>query len=193
MADKPEKDGWQPEGDDKAQAAAAGQSGAANGAKTGAGQQDMSGDVAKLRSQLAESQENELRTQAELENFRKRARRELDDERRYANVPLLRDLLPVVDNMERAISAAQKTPEASILLEGVRMVAQSLHGVLARHHCKRIEALGKPFDPAVHEAIAQQPSADHPPNTVLLVAHEGYMVHDRVVRPAQVIVSTAPA
>jgi molecular chaperone GrpE len=73
------------------------------------------------------------------------------------------------------------------------MVAQQLEGVLGRHNCIRIEALHKPFDPHLHQAIMQQPSADHPAGTVLHVAQEGYQVHDRVLRPAQVIVSTAPA
>ena len=69
------------------------------------------------------------------------------------------------------------------------MIAQNLESVLAQHDCKRIDALHKPFDPAFHEAISQQPAADVPPNTVVLVAQDGYTLHDRVVRPAQVIVS----
>ena len=138
---------------------------------------------------MNEASDRLLRAQAELENYRKRARRELEEERRYANMPLLRDLLPVFDNIQRAIAAAEKTPDASKLLEGVKMVAQNFDLALSRHHCRRIDALGKPFDPAVHEAISQQPSADHPPNTVLMVVQDGFVLHDRVVRPAQVIVS----
>jgi len=141
----------------------------------------------------AEANDRALRTQAELDNYRKRARRELDDERKYANLPLLRDLLPVLDNIQRAIAAAQKSPEGSSLLEGIKMVAQNLQAALARHQCVRIEALHKPFDPTYHEAISQQPSEEFSPHTVLLVAQDGYILHDRVVRPAQVIVSTAPA
>lgn len=149
-------------------------------------------EIGKLRADLEDASDRVLRAQAELENYRKRARREMEDERRYAAIPLLSDLLPVLDNLQRAIAAAEKSPEAAALLDGVRLVAQSLEGVLARHHCKRIEALGQPFDPAFHQAISQQPSTDQPPNTVLLVAQEGYVLHDRVVRPAQVIVSTRP-
>ena len=103
----------------------------------------------------------------------------------------MRDTLPVLDNMQRAISAAEKAADAGTLLEGVKMVASSLEAVLARHACVRIQALHQPFDPAFHEAIGQQPSREFPPQTVMLVAQEGYMLHDRVVRPAQVIVSTA--
>jgi molecular chaperone GrpE len=149
-------------------------------------------EIEKLRTDLEEAGDRLLRAQAELENYRKRARRELDDSLRYAAMPLLRDLLPVIDNLGRALAAAEKSAEKSGLIDGVKLVAQSLEAVLARHDCKRIDALGKPFDPAFHEAISQQPSADHPPQTVLLVAQDGYTLHDRVVRPAQVIVSTAP-
>jgi molecular chaperone GrpE len=96
----------------------------------------------------------------------------------------------VLDNIQRAIAAAEKSPSGNGLLDGVRLVAQSLETVLARHDCRRVDALGKPFDPAFHEAISQQPSADHPPGTVIMVVQDGYVLHDRVVRPAQVIVST---
>jgi molecular chaperone GrpE len=149
-------------------------------------------EIGKLRADLDDASDRVLRAQAELENYRKRARRELEDERRYAALPLLRDLLPVLDNIYRAIEAAERSPGAAGLLDGVKLVAQNLESVLANHNCKRIEALNQPFDPAFHEAISQQPSAEHPPNTVLLVAQEGYILHDRVVRPAQVIVSTQP-
>jgi molecular chaperone GrpE len=149
-------------------------------------------EMDKLRADLEDASDRVLRAQAELDNYRKRARRELEDERRYAAIPLLRDFLPVLDNIRRAIEAAEKSPHAEGLLDGVKLVAQSLESVLAKHDCKRIDALGKPFDPAFHEAISQLPSAEYPPNTVVLVAQEGYLLHDRVVRPAQVIVSTRP-
>ncbi len=150
------------------------------------------GDWSNWRSDLREATDRVLRAQADLENYRKRARRELEEERRYANMPLLRDLLPVVDNIQRAIAAAEKSADASNLLDGIRMVAGSLEATLARHHCQRIAALGQPFDPAVHEAIAQQPAADVPPHTVVAVAQDGYVLYDRVVRPAQVVVSILP-
>jgi molecular chaperone GrpE len=150
-------------------------------------------DIEQLRADLHEATDRVLRAQADLENYRKRARRELEEERRYANLPLLRDLLPVVDNIQRAIAAAEKSSEAGGLLDGIRMVAGSLDSTLARHHCQRIAALNQPFDPAVHEAIAQQPVANLAPHTVVAVAQEGYVLHDRVVRPAQVVVSTVPA
>ncbi|MGH7137055.1 MAG: nucleotide exchange factor GrpE, partial [Pirellulales bacterium] len=105
-------------------------------------------------------------------------------------LPLLGDLLPVLDNVQRAIQAAEKSPDAGGLLAGFKMVAQQLDSVLSRHQCLRIDALHKPFDPHLHAAIMQQPTNEYPPNTVVQVAQEGYQLHDRVLRPAQVIVST---
>jgi molecular chaperone GrpE len=154
---------------------------------------DASSEMEQLRADLHEATDRVLRAQADLENYRKRARREMEEERRYAFMPLLRDLLPVVDNLQRALAASEKAPDSSGLLDGVRMVASSLEATLARHHCKKVDALNQPFDPAVHEAIAQQPSPGLPPYTVVAVAQDGYLLHDRVVRPAQVVVSVAPS
>jgi len=139
---------------------------------------------------LAEAKDLALRGWAELENYRKRAVRQLEEERRYAALPLVRDLLPVLDNVKRAVEAAEKTHDTASLLEGIHMVVQQLEGVLARHHCTPIAALHKPFDPNFHNAILHQPSADYPPNTVLQEIHQGFHLYDRVVRPSQVIVSS---
>ena len=148
-------------------------------------------EVSRLRVDLEDAADRLLRAQAELDNYRKRVRREIEDERRYATLHLLRDLLPVVDNIQRAIAAAEKSPTGGSLLDGVRLIAQALETALAQHNCKRIDALHKPFDPAFHQAISQQPSADYPADSVVLVAQDGYTLYDRVVRPAQVIVSTS--
>ncbi|MEN6459711.1 MAG: nucleotide exchange factor GrpE [Thermoguttaceae bacterium] len=170
--------------------------------------------TAQLRAELDAAKDRVLRSHAELENYRKRASRELEDRLRYANIGLLRDLLPVLDNVERAIAAAAKhtvedvaaaersAPEdgqeptaqssAHALLEGFGMVERQLEDVLRRHHCQRIDALHKPFDPNLHHAVMQQPSDEYPENTVLIVTQQGYQLHDRVVRPSQVIVSKTP-
>ena len=147
-------------------------------------------DSQKLRAELAAAKDRELRAHAELDNYRKRAARELDERLRYANIGLLRDLLPVLDNVDRAIEAGEKNADANALLEGFKMVSQQLGEVLKRHHCTLIEALHAPFDPNLHHAVMQQPSEEHPANTVLMVTQSGYQLHDRVVRPSQVIVST---
>lgn len=154
--------------------------------------EDLRAELEKMRGELDEARDRALRATAEMDNYRKRARREAEEERRYAALPLLLDLLGVMDNMERAIEAAEKNSEAAAVVEGVKLVAQQLEGVLGRHHCRKIAALGQPFDPNLHNAILQQPTPDSPPGTVVHVAQEGYQLHDRVVRPAQVIVSTAP-
>lgn len=143
-----------------------------------------------LEDELAAAQNRVLRLQAELENVRKRSRRELEEQRRYAGLPLMRDLLAVVDNLQRAIAAAEQNHNASSLLEGVKMVAEQLGSVLMQHHCEPIVAEGAPFDPHLHEAIAQQPSTEHEPGTVSHVTQVGYRLHDRVVRPSQVIVAS---
>jgi molecular chaperone GrpE len=143
-------------------------------------------------AELAAANDRLLRLQAEMQNLRNRTSREIADERRYAALPVVRELLPVIDNIERAIEAAEKAGEAENLLEGFRLVRQQLLTLLDHHHCERIEAQGQPFDPHLHQAILHQPSADVPPNTVTMVTQQGYKLHDRVVRPAQVIVSSGP-
>jgi len=162
----------------------------------GAAQQDDQGggqEVTDARQQeLDQARDRILRLQAELENLRKRTRREMAEQIRYACLPLIRDLLPVMDNIVRAIEAAGNSGEEKGLLDGVKMVQQHLQTALTDHHCTEIESLHKPFDPHLHQAISQQPSAEFPPGTVLAVPQTGYQLHDRIVRPSQVIVSTAP-
>ncbi len=150
-------------------------------------------EVEQLRQELGEANERLLRVQAELENFRKRSRREIEDSQRYAALPLISDVLTVLDNLGRAIEAAEKDENASGLLEGVKMVQQHLQMILEQHHCTKIEAVGMPFDPNRHEAIQQEASSDVPAGSVTQVVRFGYQLHDRVVRPTQVLVSTGPA
>jgi molecular chaperone GrpE len=147
----------------------------------------------QLRQELSEANTRLLRTQAEMDNIRKRTQRELADERKYAAMPLLRDLVGVVDNLHRALQAADAEGPAAELSAGVQMVADEMAKVLQQHHCVAVPGAGAVFDPNVHEALAQQPSDEFPAGTVMLVHQVGYRLHDRVVRPAQVIVSTGPA
>jgi len=157
-----------------------------------AGRTNGEAALEQLRQELDSANDRALRAQAELENYRRRARRELEDERRWAALPLIRDLLPVLDNVGRAIDAAQKAPESETLLEGFKMVSQQLDRLLEAHQCRRIEALHRPFDPHLHQAISQQPSDEYPASTVVAVVQNGFQLHDRVIRPSQVIVATAP-
>jgi molecular chaperone GrpE len=145
-----------------------------------------------LAAELAAANDRALRLQAEMQNLRSRTSREIADERRYAALPILRDLLPVLDNIVRAIEAAERAGESENLLAGFRLVKQQLETVLSRNQCEPIKAEAQSFDPNFHEAILQQPSADVPANHVVMVTQSGYKLHDRVVRPAQVIVSSGP-
>src|SRR5262249_44383919 len=128
----------------------------------------------------------------EMQNLRSRTAREVSDERKYAALPIVRDLLPVIDNINRAIEAAEKAGEADNLLAGFRLVKQQLHTILSNHQVEPIAAENEIFDPTFHQAILQQPSADVPAGQVMMVTQPGYKMHDRVVRPAQVIVSAGP-
>ena len=137
----------------------------------------------------AELQDRLLRLQAELENFRKRARREYDDAQRYREIDLLRDLLPVLDTVQRAIDAAEKTDDVESLRAGFRMTAQQIEKLLAAHGCATIPTDDQPFDPTVHDAIQQLAVPGKAAGTVVATASRGFTLHDRVVRPAQVIVA----
>jgi len=140
-------------------------------------------------NQVAELQERVLRVQAELENFRKRSRREYEDAQRYREIDVLRDLLPVLDNVLRAIEASEKSADVETLRSGFRMTAQQIEKLLGSHGCQTIETDGTSFDPAIHDAILQQEVAGVAGGTIVGTASRGYKLHDRVVRPAQVIVA----
>lgn len=149
--------------------------------------------VLEIAAKLKAAQTEVLKSHAEAENFRKRLQRDAEQQLRYANMPLLRDLLDVVDNLKRATDSATGESAGSALHNGVQLVTQQLVGILAKYACKPIESVGKPFDPNFHEAITQMPSADIPAGSVVQEVAVGYTLHDRVVRPAAVIVSTGPA
>jgi len=128
-------------------------------------------------------------TQADFENYQKRSAKERESDRKYYVANLARDLLPVFDNLQRAIDAAKKSGDDSPLVLGVAATLNQWLQILDRHGIEPIAALGKTFDPNLHEAVMQQPSADQPAGTVLQVLQEGFTIHDRVLRPASVIVS----
>jgi len=149
-------------------------------------------DPAELQQKVAELKDQLLRAQAEQENFRRRTQREAGEARKYQSLAVVRDLLPAIDNLQRAVQAGEQTGEVTSLLEGIRMVSQQLQDTLKAHSAQPITAAGEAFDPNLHEALSQVPSPDHPPMTVLQEVETGYRMHDRVVRPAKVIVSCAP-
>jgi molecular chaperone GrpE len=150
---------------------------------------------AQLEAALGERDNNHnrwLRAEADLDNYRKRSQKEAEESRLYRSLPLVRDLLPVIDNLQRAIAAAAKAGESGELVQGVKLVLKQFEDVLAAHSVQTIEAVGQPFDPNLHAAVQQVPSADYPPMTVVQELERGYRLHDRVVRPSQVIVSSSP-
>jgi molecular chaperone GrpE len=126
---------------------------------------------------------------ADLDNYRRRVQKEAEQERRFAVLPLARDLLPALDNLRRALDAAKSGGDVNQLAQGVQMVAKQFDDILARHAVVPINAVDQPFDPHLHQALQQRPAADKPPMTVLDECERGYTIHDRVVRPATVIVS----
>ena len=150
-------------------------------------------ELERLRKTAAEAEQFldlAARTRAEFENYQKRIQREREQERKYAFGPLALDLLPILDNLERAAGSAKQSGDTGPLAQGVSMVITQFLDLLRRHGITRIDALNKPFDPNVHQAIMQTPSPDVEPNTVLQVIEQGYLNQDRVLRPAKVIVST---
>ncbi|MES0396144.1 MAG: nucleotide exchange factor GrpE [Syntrophobacteria bacterium] len=143
----------------------------------------------ELEDKLSEAQERVLRTAADAENFKKRLQREKEEQTRYANESLMRELLPVIDNLERALEHSEAGADQGGLLEGLNMTLKGLLDTLTRFGCTLVEAAGKPFDPNFHEAVSQEESTDHEPNTVLRELQKGYMLKERLLRPAMVLVS----
>jgi molecular chaperone GrpE len=141
----------------------------------------------QLRMEVQNLTERWLRTEAEMDNLRRRTRREIEDNAKFANQRLMVDLMEVVDNLHRALGVAnQSTAEA--LVAGVQMVSHQFDEVMKRHGCQRISTLGEMFDPNYHEAIQMVPS-DSPAGSVIQEVRTGYRLHDRLIRPAQVIVA----
>lgn len=136
--------------------------------------------------------ERALRSQAELENVRRRLLKEAEQLRQYASAPLATDLLPCLDNLQRAIENAEKTGSIEDLLQGLRMVAGSFEETFARHGVVPIPTAGEAFDPNLHEALQQVPSSEHGAMEIVQEVERGWQLHDRVLRPSKVIVSSGP-
>lgn len=129
-----------------------------------------------------------LRGRADFDNYQKRAARDLDTERKYAARGVITDLLPVMDNLDRALASAESNAEAGGIVEGIKIMRKQFFDVLRKHGVEPIFAVDEPFDPHLHEAVMQQPHPDKPPMNVVQTVQMGYRMHDRILRPAQVIV-----
>jgi molecular chaperone GrpE len=149
-------------------------------------------ELESLRRELQDKQDRLLRALAETDNVRRRAQRDREDYVRYANESLLRDLVPVLDNFDRALGAARAAADSGGLLEGVELIQRELLRVLERAGLSRYSAVGQRFDPARHEAIARVVSGEAAPDTVVQETAPGYLLHGRVLRPAMVAVAAAP-
>jgi molecular chaperone GrpE len=148
-------------------------------------------EIAQLQKQRDDYYDQLQRSRAEFANYQKRSKTQADAERTYAVGTLARDLLDGLDNLERATEALRASG-ASGITAGLDMVHKQMLATLAKHGVEPIAALGQPFDPNQHEALVQQPDAEHPEGTVVAELGKGYRIHDRVLRPTKVAVSVAP-
>ena len=149
-------------------------------------------EIEDLKRQLAEKHDRLLRALAEVDNVKRRTQRERDEYVRYANESLLRDLVPILDNFDRALEAARATREATKVVEGIALIQRELLKVLERTGVTRYSALGERFDPNRHEATGRVVSVNQPPDTVVAELVPGYSLNGRLLRAAQVVVAAAP-
>jgi molecular chaperone GrpE len=150
--------------------------------------------IVQLESEVARYKDQALRALAEAENTRRRTQRELEDNSRYANTNLARDILPLADNLRRALDTL--TPEERAadeklekFAQGIELVEREFIATIERHHVKKVDPLGQAFDHNLHQAVAQVETADKPAGIVVQVLQPGYTIHGRLLRPAMVVVS----
>ncbi|MCZ8518695.1 MULTISPECIES: nucleotide exchange factor GrpE [Paenibacillus] len=155
-----------------------------------AGQDAVNLEIEGLKKQLEEQQGRALRAQADFDNFRRRTQKEKEDFAKYASLKLIEQLLPVVDNFERAMAASRDNKDYDALIKGVDMIFRQLDGVLANEGLKPMETVGTPFNPEFHQAIMQVESEEHEEGTVVEEVQKGYLLKDKVLRPAMVKVSS---
>jgi len=152
---------------------------------------DLKSKLEIKTGEAEESYDRLLRVSAEFENYKKRTAREMADFKKYANQSLLRELLPIIDNLDLAIKAAAEASDSTdaCLLDGVELTRKEILKVFENFHVEPIDALGKPFDPNFHEAVMREESDEYPENTVVNELQKGYLMHDRLLRPSMVVVA----
>ena len=148
--------------------------------------------AANLAAELEKYKDAALRARADLDNYRKRVAREKEDAIRYANNSLLESLLPILDNFERGLDAAKNSSDAAGIIQGLEMVRKQLEDFLSDHGVEIVNAVGTPFDPNLHEAVAHEPNPDVAEGTVARQLRKGFKLKDRLIRPASVVVSKGP-
>lgn len=165
-----------------------------NGAAEAVSANALNARIAKLQSDIERLSDRELRAQADVQNVKRRAEQEMEKARKYALERFAGELLPVVDNLERALEAASGDDEAiKPIAEGVELTLKSFQDVLRKFQVEPVDPVGEPFDPQRHQAMSLIDNPDAEPNTVLAVMQKGYTLNERLLRPAMVMVSKAPA
>lgn len=155
---------------------------------------EMEETVESLKKEAAENHDRLLRVAAEFENYKKRAAREMNDFRKFANESFVKAMLPVVDSLDLAIESSNNHKHAdNSMVEGVNMTLKEILKVFEQFGVKRFESIGNTFDPSLHQAVMQEETKAYPDNTVLRELQKGYMIHDRLLRPAMVVVSKKTA
>jgi len=153
-------------------------------------EEKLTEEMLKYQEEARKNHDQYLRALAEVENIRKRSQREREEYLKYSNVSMIKKLLPVIDDLHRAIEAARNSRDFEALNKGVEMTAHNLNELLKGEGLVAIESIGKPFDPQYHQALTVEPSDKHPENTVIEQLQKGYILHDRVIRPSLVKVSS---
>ena len=153
---------------------------------------DVMQELVKLQEELVAAKDQSLRTQAEMQNLRRRSERDVENAHKYALEKFIGELLPVVDNLERALQAVdQNNEELKAFTEGVELTLKSFQDVLVRYKVEAVEPKGQPFDPELHQAMSMLEMPEEAPNTVIDVFQKGYTLNGRLVRPAMVVVAKA--
>ncbi len=150
---------------------------------------DLVAAFEKAQTKAGENHENMLRIAAEFENYKKRILREQENLLKYAEENILKELLPSIDNLERAMSHEHNMDDVSVLMQGIEMTLKGLLSTLDKFGCKPIKSIGKPFDPNFHEAIAMESSSEIPEQSIINEFEKGYLYKDRLIRASKVIVS----
>lgn len=163
------------------------------GVEAGAGDADQCSpedEIARLQDELEQARDSTLRAQAEAQNAKRRAEQDVERARKYALERFVGELLPVVDNLERALESASGDEEVvKPIAEGVELTLKSFQNALQKYHVEVVDPQGEPFDPQLHQAMSQVENPDVEPNTVIAVMQKGYTLNGRLVRPAMVMVS----
>ncbi len=150
-------------------------------------------EIESLTQQLSDAREQVLRAQADVQNARRRAEQDVEKAHKFGQEKLVNDLLPVIDNLERALDAMNVDDESlKPVVEGIELTLKSFQDTLTRHKIEAVNPVGEPFDPQLHQAMSMVESPDAEPNTVINVFQKGYTLHGRLVRPAMVVVAKAP-